>query len=111
LVRCLVIVCCTCGLVLSASLLTSHPPGSTPSVGFASLQAQTSRTELMQQSDYKQRTERAQKVQTEGNDLATLTVVEPADRDTDYLVLIVLVASLAILAFVAGRRRSARLRL
>jgi hypothetical protein len=64
----------------------------------------------MKQSHHKQKTESARKAQEEPGELASLAVTEPASAGYDYLVLILLGGSLVILAFVAGRRRRARLR-
>jgi hypothetical protein len=108
--RCLVAMCLFCAVLFSALTPGPSPTGLAP-LGSSQLQAQVSRTELMQQNDHKQRMERAKKAQAEGNQLATLVATESTSGNYDYLVLVVLAASVVLLAFVAGKRKRARFRL
>jgi hypothetical protein len=68
----------------------------------------------MQQSDHHRRAERAKKVEAEAEagdrQIAAFGMPEAASRDYDYFVLIMLAASIVVLAFVARRRRDARFR-
>jgi hypothetical protein len=113
--RCLVVVCVLCGLVLSAATLVLPRRGSRPSLVTCSLRAQGSRTEQMQQSAYKKKMdrakqERAKQERAADNQLAATVVPTPTHGDYDYLALVILGASLLVLALVAVRRRSIRLR-
>ena len=83
------------------------------SIGTALANAQTTGTELMQQSDHHRRVERAKKAEAEaeGRQIAAFGVPEVATRDYDYLVFVILVGSIVVLAFVARRRRRERFRL
>ncbi len=104
--------CCICCLLLSAAVLRCPSSGVLPSVGTALADAEATRTELMQQSDHHRRVERAKKVEAEAEDrqIAAFGIPEAASRDYDYLVLIMLAASVVVLAFVARRRRHVRSR-
>ena len=97
--RCIVTTCCIVCLLLS--------------IGTALADAQTTGTELMQQSDHHRRVERAKKAETEIEDrqIAAFGMPEGAARDYDYIVLIMLASSIVILAFVARRRRRTKFRL
>jgi hypothetical protein len=109
--RCLVLVMAVFCLLLSAADLRQSDAGRVPLVRAASLQAQPSRTELMQQSDHKQRVDNAKKAKTEERQIATAGIPESRAGDYDYLVLAILVGSVIVLAVVAGRKRRARLRI
>jgi hypothetical protein len=65
----------------------------------------------MQQSDHKKRMENAKKNQTSEGQIAASAVPTPAPGNYDYLALVILGASVVILAFVASKRGRARLRL
>ena len=108
--RCLLMVCVVCGLVLSATTLALPRGGSRLSLVASTIQAQGSRTDLMQQSAYKKRMERAKQERAADNQLAATVVPTPTHGDYDYLALVILGASLLVLALVAVRRRSIRLR-
>ena len=113
--RCLVVVVAVFCLLLSAADLRHSDAGRVPLVRAASLQAQPSRTELMQQSDHHRRVERAKKAEaeTETDDpqIASFGMPEPASRDYDYLILILLAVSFVVFAFVARWGKRARSRL
>jgi hypothetical protein len=89
--------------------------GAVPSVGTSLASAQGASTELQQQSDHRRRVERAKKAaadtEVENRQIAAIGVPEAASRDFDYLVFIVLAASVVVLAFIARRKRRAGLRL
>lgn len=64
----------------------------------------------MQQSAYKKKMDRAKQERAADNQLAATVVPTPTRGDYDYLALVILGASLVILALVAVRRRCVRLR-
>ena len=64
----------------------------------------------MQQSAYKKKMERARQERAANNQLAATVVPEPTRGDYDYFALVILGASIVILALLAVRRRSIRLR-
>jgi hypothetical protein len=59
----------------------------------------------MKQSDHKQRVNRAKNTSSEDRQLAAVAAPEPVSEDYDYLVLVILVASVVVLALVASRKR------
>jgi hypothetical protein len=61
----------------------------------------------MKQSDHKQRVTRAKEAAVEDRQMAALAGPESVSEDYDYLVLVILVASVALLALLASRRRRA----
>jgi len=105
---------CVCLLLFSAALLHLGAGPFSPA-GVAAAYAQASGTELMQQSDHHRRVERAKKAEaeTETDDpqIASFGMPEPASRDYDYLILILLAVSFVVFAFVARWGKRARSRL
>ncbi len=73
--------------------------------------AQADRTDLMQQSDHTRRTKNRTKPEPVQQQMAGVVPSEAGADDEDYLVLVILVASVVILAFVATRGKKFRLRL
>lgn len=91
-----------------ATLISQGPVSAL--TGSAQAWASADQTDLMQQSDHKQR---AAKHTTNGSDEQQMAGVIPPDSGTgngDYLLLGLLVASLVILAFIASNRKRMRLR-
>jgi hypothetical protein len=66
------------------------------------------KTKLMQQSDYKRRLKRQQDAQPQERDLAALATAEEPSPQIDYVVLIILVASIVALVFLHTRNRITR---
>lgn len=109
--RLIVAICCVCAVLFSAAALRHPDSGLVPSITTALANAQATGTELMQQSDHHRRVEQAKKAEDEDRQIAAFGVPEATTRDYDYLVLILLAASVVILASVARRNRRARFRL
>ena len=68
------------------------------------------RVKLMQQSDYKKRVDQDRKARREEHQMGSVTAPETSSSGLDYAVLMILVASVVTLAFLANRRRRSRLR-
>jgi hypothetical protein len=106
-----VFVCLVFWLLASAAPICRHGGGVLPLVGITLANAQASGTELMQQSDHQRRVERAKKAEAEERQIAAFGMPEAASRDYDVVVLIMLAASVVILAVIASRRSHPRPRL
>jgi hypothetical protein len=111
LVRCCILIGMVCGLVLSAVGPSLHRTQWSSLLETAPLLAQGTRTDLMQQSDYKHRLNEARKTGTEERGPSPVEEALPAAAVSDYLVLVLLAVSVVILAFVASRQRRTRFRL
>jgi len=96
-------------------LLPAILPWSMPAIvsslsGPSEAWAQADRTDLMQQSDHKRRAQNRTKPEPVQQQMAGVAPSEAEAGDEDYLVLVILVASVVILAFVATRGKKFRLR-
>jgi hypothetical protein len=74
--------------------------------------ASPSQTQMMQQSDYKRRADEAKESRATERQMATVgTPVEESSRELDYVVLVILVASVIAMVMISRRSRArARLR-
>jgi hypothetical protein len=107
--RRLIALCCA-GLVMLSVLLLPYPTGRFVHVaGITKAQAETDPAELMKQRHHKQRTQASDETKAEESQNASVVPPETVTGNYDYLVLIVLVASVVVLALVTsrkGRRRA-----
>jgi len=101
--------------LLTAMMLPAIMPRTMP-VTLSSLSgpseawAQANRTDHMQQSDYKRRVANQKKPEPVKQQMAGVLPSESAADTEDYLVLVILIASVVILAFIASRGTKSRSR-
>ena len=97
-------------LLLPAIVPRTLPAMLTAVAGRSEAWAQANRTELMQQSDHKRRSTQQKATEPVEQQMAGVVTPDGGAGGEDYAVLAILVASVAILAFVASRRKKTRLR-
>jgi hypothetical protein len=97
--------------VVLASLVHTPLAGTAPASETEPAQSNAQRTQMMQQSDYLRRLEQEREARTEYQDVEEVQLeVESQAAGLDYVVLVVLIASVVILILISTRKRFVRYR-